>query len=55
MPYFIVATNPANGKVVAVNDDDGNIAVFQTFAEADEAAGNTTICKAWPFDIYDVP
>lgn len=56
MSYIIVTRNPRVKKLVIVTDGDDNVpAEFKTEREAAEAASNTTICKAWGYDILEVP
>jgi hypothetical protein len=56
MSYIIVTRNPRVKKLVIVTDGDDNVpAEFATEREALDAAGNTTICKAWGYDIIEIP
>ena len=56
MSYIIVSRNPRAKKLVIVTDGDDNVpAEFKTEGEAIEAAHNTTICKAWGYDVIEIP
>lgn len=55
MSYIIVSRNPRANKLVIVTDGDDDVpAEFKTEEEAIEAAHNTTICKAWSYQILEV-
>lgn len=55
MGYVIMTRNPGSGRLIAVVDnDDCDISEFATEKEAVEAASNTTICKAWGYEIVEV-
>jgi hypothetical protein len=57
MSYIIIVRNPRTKSLIAVtSDDDGEIiAEFATETDAIAAAGNTMICKAWPYHFVEVP
>jgi Mg-chelatase subunit ChlD len=56
MSYIVVSRNPRTNKLVIVTDGDDNVpAEFGTEDEAAEAASNTTICKAWGYDVIECP
>lgn len=56
MSYIILSRNPSVGKLVIVTDGDDNVpAEFKSEEKAIEAAHNTTICKAWGYEIVEVP
>lgn len=52
--YVMVALNPASRKPVAIVDDEGNIATYPSYNAAQDAADNTTICRAWPYKIIEL-
>jgi hypothetical protein len=55
MGYVLITRNPSNKKLVAIVDNDGDaIAEFSTEDAATEAAHNTTLCKAWGYEIIHV-
>lgn len=55
MGYVILTRNPRNKKVVAITDDDQHhLAEFETYDDAEKAARNTTVCRAWGYDIAEV-
>jgi hypothetical protein len=52
---FIIATrNPRTHRLVVINNDDENVAEFSCESAAIHAAENTTICKAWGYEIIEV-
>lgn len=56
MSYILVSRNPVANKLVIVTDGEDNIpAEFESEEEAIDAAHNTTICRAWGYDIVEVP
>lgn len=56
MSFIIVTRNPRTKNLVIVTDGEDNVpAECATEAEAIESAHNTTICKAWGYDIIEVP
>lgn len=55
MTYILVSRNPRTGKLVIVTDGEDNVpAEFQDFEDAVDAAGDTTICKAWGYDVVEI-
>lgn len=56
MSYVILTRNPRTRELIAIvgSDDDG-IAEFRTEKEAAETAAKTTVCKAWGYDVIEVP
>jgi hypothetical protein len=59
MSYVILVRNPKNKKLFAVTDgeDTGSFeycAEFGTEQEATDAAHDTTICKAWGYEVVEV-
>jgi hypothetical protein len=54
MGYIIVSRNPRGKKIIAVTDDDGNVAEFGSEEDADQAAANTTMCIGWGYEILKV-
>lgn len=61
MGYVIVSRNPTNKRLIAIVDSgdpdrgDEQIAEFKTEQEALDAAENTTICKAWGYQVVEIP
>lgn len=56
MSFILTTRNPRSKKlVVIVENDEGDPAEFKTMAEAIAAAGDTTLCKAWGYDIVEIP
>lgn len=60
MGYVIVSRNPNNKRLIAIVDGadpeslDDRIAEFETEQEAIDAADNTTICKAWGYQVVEI-
>lgn len=56
MSYIIVCKNPGANKVFAITDADDEwvAAQFKTEREAEAAARNTTVCRAWPYEIVEI-
>lgn len=55
MSYILLTRNPRVKKLVIVTDGDDNVpAEFESWDEARAAADNTTICKAWGYEIIEV-
>lgn len=57
--FIIVVRNPRSKLLIVIEDggeDDGRraIAMFETEEEAEEAAMETTFCRAWPYQIIKV-
>jgi hypothetical protein len=52
--YIIATRNPRTKRLVLVVDDDENVAEFESEQEAIDAADNTTICKAWGYELIEV-
>lgn len=53
--YVIVTRNPLTKRLVLVMEDDGdNVAEFESEQDAMDAADNTTICKAWGYELVEV-
>lgn len=59
MGYIIYTRNPTSKRLIVITEDDehGNerIAEFDTDELAEDAAQNTTICKAWGYWIDATP
>jgi hypothetical protein len=56
MSFILVTRNPRNKKLVIVTDGDDNVpAEFKSEIEASDAASETTICKAWGYDVIEIP
>lgn len=55
MGFIIVTRNPGNKKlvVIAANDQD-DVAEFETESEATKAADETTVCRAWGYQLVGV-
>ena len=55
MGYVLFTRNPATKKLIAiVENDDGDISEFKTEDEAEAAANDTTVCKAWGYQVIEV-
>lgn len=52
--WIILTRNPATKRLIAVVDDDERIAEFHTEEAAMDAADNTTVCKAWGYELMEV-
>lgn len=56
MSYIILTRNPRSKKLIPVVNDDGQtVAEFKSEAEALDAASDTTVCRAWGYDVIEVP
>jgi len=54
--FILLTRNPRSKKLIAIVDDDGEtVAEFKSESEALDAAGNTMACKAWGYDVIEVP
>lgn len=58
MGYVIITRNPHTKQAVAVvegeNGYDEHIAEFETEEKALDAAHNTSICKAWGYQLVEI-
>lgn len=55
LSFIILARNPRTRTLIPVVNDDGEtIAEFSSETKAIEAAADTTICKAWSYEIVEV-
>lgn len=55
MSFVVLTRNPRSKRlVIIVNGDPDDIAEFKTRAEAEVAARNTTVCKAWGHEIVEI-
>lgn len=58
MGYLIVTRNPRTKQAIAIMDGtseyDERLAEFDTEEAANEAAANTTVCKAWGYQIVEI-
>lgn len=56
MSFVILTRNPRSRQLIAItgSDDDG-LAEFKTEQEAADAAAKTTVCRAWGYDVIEVP
>lgn len=55
MTYILLSRNPRVNKLVIVTDGEDNLpAEFESEEEAIDAAHNTTICKAWGYQVVEV-
>lgn len=58
MGYVIVTRNPRTKQAIAIvegeNGYDEHMAEFETEELAEQAAANTTACKAWGFQIIEI-
>lgn len=53
--YILATRNPFTKRLVLVTEDDGeNVAEFESEQEAMDAADNTTICKAWGYELVEI-
>lgn len=56
MSFVILTRNPRTGQLIAIaRSDDDEIAEFKTEREAVDAAAETTLCRAWGYDVIEVP
>lgn len=59
MTFIITTRNPKTKRLVAIVADEEDsawtIAEFETEETAAEAASNTTLCKAWGYEVVEVP
>jgi uncharacterized protein GlcG (DUF336 family) len=55
MGYIVTTRNPRSGKlVVIVENDEGDVSEFKTEDEANAAAAETTVCKAWGYQLVEI-
>lgn len=55
MGYVIIIRNPSNKKLLAVTEEDGDaVAEFSSESEANDAAHETTVCRAWGFEVVEI-
>lgn len=55
MGFVILTRNPSNRKLIAIVDgDEDNVAEFETEEAAIEAAHETTVCKAWGYQVLAI-
>jgi hypothetical protein len=56
MSFILTTRNPRSKKLVIISEnDDGDPAEFKTESEALAAAAETTVCKAWGYDVIEIP
>lgn len=56
MGYLIATRNPRTKKLVIITEGEGDdVAEFETEEAASDAASNTTICKAWGYELIETP
>jgi hypothetical protein len=54
MSYIVVMRNPTTKKPLAVTDDDGEIADFETEDAAVSAAARVRVCEAWGYQVVEI-
>ena len=58
MPYILITRNPRTKTIVAIvngeEDSAWSIAEFGTEQEAIDAAADTTITKAWGYQVVEI-
>lgn len=55
MDFVILYRNTQNKKIGFVSEEDPDkIAVFKSFEDAIDGARNTTICRAFPYQVIAV-
>jgi hypothetical protein len=52
--YVIAVRNPRSKRLSFIMKDDETVAEFESEEDAREAADNTTICKAWGFELVEI-
>jgi hypothetical protein len=52
--YIIAIRNPRTNKLVLVTNDDETVCEFESERDAMIAADNTSICKAWGYEVIEV-
>ena len=56
MSYILVSRNPRTKKLVIITDGEDNIPFeFERREDAVTAADCTMICKAWSYEIVEIP
>jgi hypothetical protein len=54
MNYIVVLRNPDNRKVLCLNDEDGEVAMFESYGEALRLARDHLLCGAWGYQIVEL-
>ncbi len=57
MSYVILITNPSNGHVMALaeNNDAQNLKTFRTHEDAETEAAFNDLCCAMPYAVVEAP
>jgi hypothetical protein len=54
MTFIIVTRNPSTQKLITIVDnDEGDVSEFKTEEQANDAASQTTVCKAWGYQVLE--
>lgn len=56
--FIILVRNPNGNRIIAIDTGEGDdppIATFSSIEEAEDAAANMLICKAWPWIVVEAP
>jgi hypothetical protein len=53
--YLILVRNPQRGGVLAIREDNEEIALFDTIEAAEKMAATVPVCQAWPSSIVEAP
>lgn len=53
MPWFVMTQNPSSKQLVVIEDDDGEVLMFDTEREAEDMAKTQFLCESWGFDVFE--
>jgi uncharacterized protein GlcG (DUF336 family) len=54
MSFILISRNRTTNRLIAIVEDDGKIAEFETREDAEESARETTVCKAWGHQVVEI-
>lgn len=51
--FILLSRNPSSNQVVAIQNGD-DVAMFETYEDAEKCAEDQTLCVVWGFQIVEV-